>query len=110
MALCAVHFLLRKRVVLWQTKFGFRWTVAFKAGGGVFAGIHDELTQSATRGDVKASRPVAGFAAALPDGARVIQPNASVRARGENTGDIRVAFGTGFISHEGCAGDFRGES
>jgi hypothetical protein len=48
MALVAAHLFLQQRMVLWQVKFCFGGAVAFKAGIGILAGIHDKLSAPAT--------------------------------------------------------------
>jgi hypothetical protein len=48
MALVAAHLFLQQWMVLWQVKFCFGGTVAFKAGIGILAWIYDKLSTSAT--------------------------------------------------------------
>src|SRR5258706_10084667 len=64
-ALDAVHFAFDDGMMLREVEFGMCFQVALKTGGGVLAGIDDELAASAARHDVFAGGAVAGFATPL---------------------------------------------
>ena len=102
MALNTVHFAFNDRVMLGETKFRPRFLVALKAAFRVLAGIDDKFFQAAParHGDVLASWTVAGFAAGLAWHIGGGEAQSRMRARGKNTGDIRMTIEARLIADE----------
>lgn len=103
-ALAATHMPFQDRVVLRQMEFCLRATVAFEAGRRRLAWIDYELARTSSAGDVQTPRPVTRFAPCLPNCRGRLQVEPPVSARGENTGDGRMALSTGLIAYERGAG------
>jgi hypothetical protein len=99
MALGAAHVLLDQRMMLWQMKLGLRLPVTLEARRGGFSGINNQ-SPPAARGYVQTARSVTGFTAGLANGTRVIQPDPRMRARGKDSGNIRVTLRAGLIAHK----------
>jgi hypothetical protein len=99
-ALDAIHLAFNDRVMLRQVKFRVRFQVAGKTSRRVFAGIDDELAASAADLNMKAARPVTGFAAALPGHFRALEMNPCVRTGREGADVIRVTIIAGLIAYK----------
>jgi hypothetical protein len=104
-ALDTVHFAFEHGMMLREVEFRVRFEVALKTGGGVLAGIDDELAAAGL--DVFAAGAVAGFATLLAGEAGLFEVQARVRAGREGAADVRVAIHAGMIADERGALDFR---
>ena len=65
-ALNAIHLAFQDGMVLGKLEFGLGVEVALETGGGVPAGIDDEVGPGRARGDVFAGRAMARFTSVLP--------------------------------------------
>ena len=95
-ALDAVHFPLKDRMMLWQMKLSVCRNVALETRFGLFAGVDDKLT-SADR-DVLARRAMTRFATLLACHLRIGQSQARVWARWEHPRDLVVTIGTRLVA------------
>jgi hypothetical protein len=98
-ALDAVHFAFKDRVMLRQMKLSIRGDVTLKTGFGLFSGIDDEFATA--DGDVFASGTVAGFASLLAGHLRIGHTDARVWTGWKDAGDLVVAIGAGLVADVG---------
>src|SRR5690349_10841797 len=87
-------------------KFGFDIEVTAITSRRITARVDDELA-SPSGFDVFAARAMAGLATGRADHLRRFDVNAGMRTGGKDTGDIRVAIKTSFVTDELCAGNRR---
>lgn len=100
-ALHAIHLPFRHRMMLRQMKLRLDILVALEARRRLSAGIDDEfLPPCPANRHMLAARSVAGFTARLPFHLSVIQTQTPMRARGKDTGVIRMTIRAGFVSDE----------
>jgi len=107
-ALRAIDFLLRQRVVLGEMKFGLGGPMAFKTGSGIFPGVDYEFTPPSAACDMQAARAVAGFAPCLACGTRVLQTDAHVSTRREDSANVRMTLSTRLVTDKSGSGDLGG--
>ena len=106
-ALHTVHPVLEDGMVLGQFELGVRGQVTFQTGGGVFAGIDDELPRPAA-GNVQAAGAVTGFATALPHHrTRGLKVNPRVRTRGKRAHIVGVTIHARAVTDIICTGNFQ---
>ena len=102
-----VHPFFQDRMMLRQAEFGMRLQMTLEAGGGVLAGVDDELAATAAGFDVSAAGAMTGFTAALPRHRCVREMNARVRTGGELADVICVALETRTVADHVRAGNLR---
>jgi hypothetical protein len=109
-ALDTIHLAFEDRMALGQIEFGVRLEMALKASGGIFAGVNDEFTASATGLDVAASRAMTRFTTGLAGELRVLEMDAGMWAGWKDAGVITVTIRASVVADKGGARDFeRGE-
>ena len=107
MALHAIHLLLRHRVVLGKLELRLFLAMALVTSRRVFAGIDDEFASPAAARDMQARRPVARFAARLPQRASVFEVDSGVGAGRKDAGDAPMTIGAGLVADERRARNVR---
>ena len=95
------------RMVVRQLELRLNFEVALITTRRVFSGIHDELSPTASHGDVLAARPVARFAAGHAGPFQLVLVKSAMRAGVENSRDVGVAIRAGFVSDEYRSFDIR---
>jgi hypothetical protein len=106
-ALDAIHFAFDDGMMLRKVEFRVGFQVALETGGGVLAGIDDELAASAAGHDMLAGGAVAGFATLLAGKASLFEMQPRVGAGRKGAADVRVAIHADAVANEGGALDFR---
>ena len=103
----AIHAPFDYGMMLREVKLGVGLEVTLETGGGIFAGIDNELAAPAAGFDVVAAGPVAGFTAGLAGhfGIRHIDP--CMGAGREPARNIGVAIVAGFVANVSGARNFR---
>ena len=95
------------RMVVRQLELRLNFEVALITTRRVFSGIHDELSPTASHGDVLAARPVARFAAGHAGPFQLVLVKSAMRAGVENSCDVRVAIRARFVSDKHRSLDIR---
>ena len=108
-ALGAIHFAFRDRMMLGQVEFSVHIQMALKAGLRIFARVDDKFfaSRSADR-HVFTGRSVARFASVLSCGSGVGNTEPGVGTGGERTRDFGVTIHAGFVADKGRAFDHGG--
>src|SRR5665213_4195307 len=96
-------------MMLRKMKFSLHLQMTSKTRLRIFAGIDDELIQSATAAhrNMFAARPVARFATGLAGHLSVLRMQSRVRAGGKGAGDIFMTVRAGLVPDECCAFDLQ---
>ena len=105
MALHAIHFALRDRVMLREAELRLGGAMALKTCRRIFAWIEDEFATASAARHMQAPRPVARLATGLTQSICVLQMNPRMRAGGEQPHNVGMAFPAALVAYERGSGN-----